>query len=113
MADKRWAVHAGERVVKLDDLPLDLFMPVARRHDLSWYELLNYPARNLEGLFELICIVCEQVEFEPPAKPDTIGGYARLTDWLEQVDDDVPSMWEAPEGAQFAVPPQAAETATT
>lgn len=98
MADKVWAVKAGDRVVQVQDLALDVLAGIAERNKVTWIDVISAPAREAPVAKDVLAAACAHAGVEMPS---SISGREML-ERFELIDDDKPQ--EFTDG----IPPQGA-----
>lgn len=90
-----FAIRAGDIETRLDDLPIGEFQQVAKRHNLSWFDLWNTPAQEPDAFYELVELAVRHGGGTLPQRPATVKDTLTLiSECLQVVDDDLPTMWE-------------------
>lgn len=96
-----WNIRFGDTRVSIEDLPIEKFVPIAKRHDVSWYELLATPGAHPQAFYEVVCLAADQAGIPHPEKPSKMGEIVGLLEMLEVGQDDLPTEWSEgnPQGA--------------
>lgn len=82
-----WKVTLGDKSVLLDDLSPATFQKIADAHAISWLDVYNAPAADIEAYYDLLCAVAEHCSAEPPPKPATIKDAHAMLDLLQKVEE--------------------------
>lgn len=88
-----WQFTIDGKSARLDDLPGNLVGKVARKHGLSWFDLVITPARDEEAFVDLVRAVSAHLGAEMPAHA-TVADVLALTDCIERVEEDRPSTYD-------------------
>lgn len=88
-----WAIKFGDTQVSIEDLPIDRFVPIARKHDVSWYELLASPGAHPQALWEVIAVAADIAGVPAPDPVVKMSDVVRLVEMLELADDTLPTEW--------------------
>lgn len=75
----------GGKVVRCDDLPLDVFADIAEQTGIHWHTLLNAPLRHEKAGYLLYVACCKQAGVEPEQL-----SIRQFADAFDLVEDDVP-----------------------
>lgn len=96
-----WTFKFDSTRVSIEDLPIEQFETIAKKHDVSWYELLSTPGAHPTALWEVCCLAADAAGAAHPAKPEKLGDVVKLIGLLELGTDDLPTEWadgNPPEG---------------
>lgn len=90
-----WKVTIADKSMLLDDLSEDDFMSVCNQHPgVNWLVLYNSPGINPAAFYSLLCLCARLMEVPSPNKPQTIKESTELLDYVEKVDDDLPTAFD-------------------
>lgn len=81
-----WTVTLDGKQYDFDDLAPAQFQPIADRHMLSWLELYNTPAANIDAFYDILVVVAGLLDVDPPERPSTMGAVMRLLDLIGRTD---------------------------
>ena len=81
-----WACRVPDgRLVRCDDLPLEVYANIADKTGIHWHQLLNAPIRQERAGELLYRAACESVQVPPKAL-----SVREFADVFELVEDDLP-----------------------
>ena len=89
-----WTIRFDDTCVNIEDLPIAEFVPIARKHDVSWYELLATPGAHPQALYEVICVAARAAGVPAPDPVEKMGDVVRLIGMLEVGTDTLPTRWD-------------------
>lgn len=105
MTDWGIKLEGQDRPFPLDDLTPKEVQGLAKRYGMSWFDVIQTPAGDLDLLSDLIDLVATKLDLPKPGRQSTVAAARKQLDLLVTVEPEIPSQWD-----ESGNPPMADET---
>ena len=105
MPDWGIKLEGQDKPYPLDDLTPKEVQGLAKRYGMSWFDVIQTPAADLDLLADLIDLVAGKLGVDKPGRQSTMTAARKQLDLLVTVEAEIPSQWD-----EAGNPPMADET---